>query len=78
VLVGAGDLGHAIAHYGGFEEWGFHLVTVYDSNPQKIGRRLGISAAWSIRCGRWASRSALPPCRRLQPRPWWTIWCGVA
>jgi redox-sensing transcriptional repressor len=41
VLVGAGDLGHAIAHYGGFEEWGFHLVTVYDSNPQKIGRRLG-------------------------------------
>jgi redox-sensing transcriptional repressor len=41
VLVGAGDLGHAIAHYGGFEEWGFHLVTVYDNNPQKIGRRLG-------------------------------------
>jgi len=41
VLVGAGDLGHAIAHHGGFEEWGFHLVTVFDSNPQKIGRRLG-------------------------------------
>ncbi len=41
VLVGAGDLGHAIAHYGGFEEWGFHLITVYDNNPQKIGRRLG-------------------------------------
>lgn len=41
VLVGAGDLGHAIAHHGGFEEWGFHLVTVYDNNPQKIGRRLG-------------------------------------
>jgi len=41
VLVGAGDLGHAIAHHGGFERWGFHLVTVYDNNPQKIGRRLG-------------------------------------
>jgi redox-sensing transcriptional repressor len=41
VLVGAGDLGHAIAHYGGFEEWGFRLVTVFDNNPQKIGRRLG-------------------------------------
>jgi redox-sensing transcriptional repressor len=41
VLVGAGDLGHAIAHYGGFEEWGFRLAMVFDSNPQKIGRRLG-------------------------------------
>lgn len=41
VLVGAGDLGHAIAHYAGFEDWGFHVVTVFDNNPQKIGRRLG-------------------------------------
>jgi redox-sensing transcriptional repressor len=41
VLVGAGDLGHAIAHHGGFEEWGFRLVMVFDNNPQKIGRRLG-------------------------------------
>jgi redox-sensing transcriptional repressor len=41
VLVGAGDLGHAIAHYGGFEEWGFHLTLVFDNNPHKIGRRLG-------------------------------------
>lgn len=41
VLVGAGDLGHAIAHYAGFEEWGFQLVTVFDNNPQKIGHQLG-------------------------------------
>ncbi|HSR29766.1 MAG TPA: redox-sensing transcriptional repressor Rex [Anaerolineae bacterium] len=40
-LVGAGDLGHAIAHYGGFEGWGFRVVCVFDNNPQKIGRRLG-------------------------------------
>jgi redox-sensing transcriptional repressor len=40
-LVGAGDLGHAIAHYGGFEGRGFRVVCVFDNNPQKIGRRLG-------------------------------------
>ena len=40
-LVGAGDLGHAIAHYGGFEGLGFRVTCVFDNNPQKIGRRLG-------------------------------------
>lgn len=40
-LVGAGDLGHAIAHHGGFEGRGFRVACVFDNNPQKIGRRLG-------------------------------------
>lgn len=40
-LVGAGDLGHAIAHYGGFEGWSFSIACVFDNNPQKIGRKLG-------------------------------------
>jgi redox-sensing transcriptional repressor len=40
-LVGAGDLGHAISHYGGFEERGFRVACVFDNNPQKIGRYLG-------------------------------------
>jgi redox-sensing transcriptional repressor len=40
-LVGAGDLGHAIAYYGGFEGRGFRIACVFDSNPQKVGRRLG-------------------------------------
>jgi redox-sensing transcriptional repressor len=40
-LVGAGDLGHAIANYGGFEGRGFRVCCVFDDNPQKIGRRLG-------------------------------------
>ena len=41
VLVGAGDLGHAIVHYGGFAGRGFQVACVFDNNPQKIGRRLG-------------------------------------
>lgn len=40
-LIGAGDLGHAIAHYSGFEGQGFRVACVFDHNPQKIGRRLG-------------------------------------
>lgn len=40
-LVGAGDLGHAIVHYGGFEGRGFTISCVFDNNPQKIGRQLG-------------------------------------
>jgi len=40
-LVGAGDLGHAIAHYGNFDRNGFHIVAVFDHNPQKIGAKMG-------------------------------------
>jgi len=40
-LVGAGDLGHAIVHFGGFEGRGFSIARVFDNNPQKIGRHLG-------------------------------------
>jgi redox-sensing transcriptional repressor len=41
VLVGAGDLGHAIVQYGGFQGRGFRVACVFDDNPQKIGRYLG-------------------------------------
>jgi redox-sensing transcriptional repressor len=40
-LVGAGDLGHAIVHYGGFKGWGFRVACTFENNPQKIGHRLG-------------------------------------
>ena len=42
-LVGAGDLGHAIVHFSGFEGRGFRVACVFDNNPQKIGRHLGRS-----------------------------------
>jgi redox-sensing transcriptional repressor len=40
-LIGAGDLGHAIAHYGSFDRNGFHIVAVFDHNPRKIGTKMG-------------------------------------
>ncbi len=40
VLVGAGDLGSAIAHYRGFSDRGFHIISVFDNSAEKIGRKL--------------------------------------
>src|SRR5215813_349469 len=40
-LVGAGDLGSALAHYKGFANRGFQITYVFDNSPQKIGHKLG-------------------------------------
>lgn len=41
VLVGTGDLGHAIARYQGFRNCGFEVVMVFDNDPEKIGKQIG-------------------------------------
>lgn len=41
VLVGAGDLGSAVARYRGFSERGFHILHVFDSAPDKVNKRIG-------------------------------------
>jgi redox-sensing transcriptional repressor len=40
-LVGAGDLGQALAHYGGFATRGFRITSIFDVDPAKQGRQLG-------------------------------------
>ena len=40
-IVGAGNIGSALARYAGFAERGFHVSGVYDSDPAKIGSRWG-------------------------------------
>lgn len=40
-LVGAGDLGRAVAHYKGFLYRGFKIVCVFDNDPNKIGQHIG-------------------------------------
>ncbi len=37
-LVGFGDLGQAIAHYGGFANKGFHIKTIFEADAAKIGQ----------------------------------------
>jgi redox-sensing transcriptional repressor len=40
VIVGAGNLGLALANYRGFNSNGFRIVALLDSDPKKIDRRL--------------------------------------
>lgn len=40
-LIGVGDLGRAIAHYGGFVDRGYRVVAVFDNDPSKIGTQVG-------------------------------------
>ncbi len=41
IMVGAGNLGTALASYNGFENRGFRIVALFDSAPDKIGQELG-------------------------------------
>ena len=41
VLVGAGALGSALAHYDGFSAYGLQLVGIFDCDVLQIGRRIG-------------------------------------
>ncbi|MBK8032566.1 MAG: redox-sensing transcriptional repressor Rex [Chloroflexi bacterium] len=40
-LIGAGDLGNAVARYRGFSNRGFHIACVFDSAPDKVGKSIG-------------------------------------
>ncbi len=39
-LVGAGDMGHALARYQGFTNRGFQIVMVFDNDKEKIGQKI--------------------------------------
>ena len=41
VVVGVGDVGRALARYGGFAERGFRVAMIFDADPSKIGQRVG-------------------------------------
>ena len=39
-VVGAGDVGHALARYQGFRDRGFQVSMIFDNDPGKIGKKL--------------------------------------
>jgi redox-sensing transcriptional repressor len=41
VIVGAGNLGRALANYGGFMNRGFKISAILDSEQQLVGRKIG-------------------------------------
>ncbi|MCX9192733.1 redox-sensing transcriptional repressor Rex [Carbonactinospora thermoautotrophica] len=40
VIIGVGNLGHALANYGGFASRGFRVVALLDADPHRIGERV--------------------------------------
>jgi redox-sensing transcriptional repressor len=41
VIIGAGDVGHALARYQGFLDRGFQVKMIFDNDPEKIGKKIG-------------------------------------
>jgi redox-sensing transcriptional repressor len=41
IIVGIGNLGHALANYSGFVSRGFGIVGLLDADPAKVGERVG-------------------------------------
>jgi redox-sensing transcriptional repressor len=39
-LIGVGNLGSALLAYNGFEVYGFDIVTAYDRDPKKVGKKM--------------------------------------
>jgi len=41
IVVGMGDIGHALARYNGLSNRGFRVTMVFDNDPNKIGQKVG-------------------------------------
>ncbi|MBN8580934.1 MAG: redox-sensing transcriptional repressor Rex [Anaerolineae bacterium] len=41
VVIGAGDMGHAVVNYQGFNDRGFHIVAIFDNDKEKVGHEIG-------------------------------------
>ncbi|HVN15876.1 MAG TPA: redox-sensing transcriptional repressor Rex [Anaerolineales bacterium] len=39
-LIGAGDVGHALARYQGFADRGFQIVMIFDNDHNKVGEKI--------------------------------------
>lgn len=40
IIVGIGDMGHALARYNGFVNRGFNVVMLFDNDPEKVGQKV--------------------------------------
>ena len=40
IIVGMGDMGHALARYNGFVNRGFHVTMLFDNDTQKVGSKI--------------------------------------
>ena len=40
IIVGVGDMGHALARYNGFVNRGFHVTMLFDNDTKKVGSKV--------------------------------------
>lgn len=40
IIVGMGDMGHALARYNGFVNRGFNVAMLFDNDPEKVGQKV--------------------------------------
>ena len=48
VIVGVGNLGHALANYGGFASRGFKVVGLLDADPSRVGEKIPAGPQGSV------------------------------
>ena len=48
IFVGAGNLGRALANYGGFTKRGFQMAGIFDVDKEKIGKKINDIPVYSI------------------------------
>ncbi len=48
VIVGAGNLGMALAKYDNFEAYGFKITAMFDNDPQKIGIKINDKEVFNL------------------------------
>jgi redox-sensing transcriptional repressor len=41
IIIGAGDMGHALARYQGFSNRGFNVIMIFDNDKNKVGQKIG-------------------------------------
>lgn len=47
-LIGAGNLGTALANYEGFQKYGLRILAVFDSDPNKFNIKIGTKQVFDI------------------------------
>lgn len=40
IIIGAGNMGQALAHYGNFEKRGFDIIGIFDVSPNLVGKKI--------------------------------------
>ena len=48
IIIGAGNLGQALANYARFENRGFYVKALFDTNPEKIGMEIRDSKVYAL------------------------------